>query len=556
MNEKQIQHEYNALKEYLKQNGEDDCFWLRKASLLMEIGEHGEAEKILRGLTDRAPQLADAWYLLGQIGFLKNNLERGLMAFAKAARLLDSASEEYHELVESVLQMKGMPEGGADYFNTLLFCSHHTFIFVVPVKFQRVMMQRYQNMAIALNDLGQKVIFVNSIPQGDLLAGEIDDNELLQQMLREEGQDGDIVLYNLCNHEKAADVLLRYLGANCPDAVFLVAMPGSYEIFANLCAAHCVICDIADDNSDFENAFWTSKEAYQYERLLAKMSRAVTVSSATLFCREYLLEHISDTYLAPNAVDQEEIFPSEAEPADISHIPHPRIGYVGVIYQRFDRELFYRLAKENRDWSFVLIGPVVENWVIEKYPNIYLLGGRPHWVLADYYKSFDAALIPYRDDVKMSLSCDPVKLYEHICCDLPTVTGFMPDTYLDKPLTWHGNTAESVQKNLENILSEEPGLTESERTDFLFRNSWLMRCAKLIRIVEGRQTESDRPEYTLDYLQSEFEKHRTEHLNLERLYALSHVEKQFEIFEECYTRTVVGQENSFDREMQECIQKK
>lgn len=53
---------------------------------------------------------------------------------------------------------------------------------------------------------------------------------------------------------------------------------------------------------------------------------------------------------------------------------------------------------------------------------------------------------------------------------------------------------EQIQQEF--VLSEEPGLMES-----------------------------DRPEYTLDYLQNEFEKHGTEHLNRERLYALSHADK-------------------------------
>ena len=552
MDEEWIQQEFNALKEYLEQHGEDGEFWLRKAVLLTEIGESGEAEEILQKLIKRMPESADAWYLLGQCCLQRNNLERSLLAFARAARLLDKASEDYSELVDSVLQMEGMPEGGTDFFRTLLSCECHTFIFVVPTEFQRVMMQRYQNMAIALCDLGQEVIYVTCNYQGPELPGHMSGQQLLEQMLRDKEQDGEIVQYHLCMHERAEDVLLRYLGESYPNAVFFVAVPDYCGALLDLCESHAVICDIADDNSDFESAFWTSAERYQCEQVIARMSFAVTVSSATLFCREYLLEHISGTYLIPNGVDQEEILPDrEEEPEDISNIPHPRIGYVGAVYQRFDRELLYSLAKARPDWSFVLVGPVADDWVTEKYPNIYLLGGRPHYMLSKYYKSFDAALIPYKDDVKMSLSCDPVKLYEHICCDLPTVTSYMPDTFLGKPLTWHGNTAASVQAELEHILSEKPGLTRLQQSDFLFQNSWLARCAKLIRIAEKRETETDRPEHTLSRLQQKFEEHRGEHLNMERLFALSHAGDRFAVFEQCYTQTVRGEEISFDRDMQE-----
>lgn len=548
--EAQIQQKFDELKEYLKQHGEDDVFLLHKASLLLEIGEWGEAAEILRGLVKRMPESVDAWYLLGQSYLGRNNLERAFLAFARAARILDKESPDYHELVESVLQMEGMPEGGADFFNTLLFCERHTFIIVVPVQFQRIMVQRYQSMAIALSELGQEVIFVDSRQVSPSPSDNLREGELLQQMLQGKKQDGDITVYSLQPHERALDILLNYLGESFPKAVFFAAMPDSDKIYINLCGSHSVICDIADDNSDFESAFWTSEERYWHERMLARMSLAVTVSSATLFCREYLLEHISNTYLVPNGVDQEEISSEqEEEPDDMRHIPHPRIGYVGVVYQRFDRDLFYRLAEKNTDWSFVLVGPVVEDWIRTKYPNIYLLGGRPHQMLSKYYKSFDAALIPYRDDAKMSLSCDPVKLYEQVCCNLPSVTGFMPDTYLGKPLTWHGNTVETVQAQLEDILLWRPRLTELQRSNFLFENSWLVRCAKLIRIAEGRTAETDFPERTLEYLKSEFGRYRGDHLNLERVYALSHARDHFDVFEHCYTKTVSGNEISFDRDI-------
>ena len=208
MDEEWIQQEFNALKEYLEQHGEDGEFWLRKAVLLTEIGESGEAEEILQKLIKRMPESADAWYLLGQCCLQRNNLERSLLAFARAARLLDKASEDYSELVDSVLQMEGMPEGGTDFFRTLLSCECHTFIFVVPTEFQRVMMQRYQNMAIALCDLGQEVIYVTCNYQGPELPGHMSGQQLLEQMLRDKEQDGEIVQYHLCMHERAEDVLL------------------------------------------------------------------------------------------------------------------------------------------------------------------------------------------------------------------------------------------------------------------------------------------------------------------------------------------------------------
>ena len=48
------------------------------------------------------------------------------------------------------------------------------------------------------------------------------------------------------------------------------------------------------------------------------------------------------------------------EPADQAAIPHPRIGFCGVIDERMDIELLDGIAKLRPDYQFVMIGPVVK----------------------------------------------------------------------------------------------------------------------------------------------------------------------------------------------------
>ena len=48
------------------------------------------------------------------------------------------------------------------------------------------------------------------------------------------------------------------------------------------------------------------------------------------------------------------------EPADQKQIPHPRLGFCGVIDERMDIELLGEIAEMRPDWQFVMIGPVVK----------------------------------------------------------------------------------------------------------------------------------------------------------------------------------------------------
>ena len=46
------------------------------------------------------------------------------------------------------------------------------------------------------------------------------------------------------------------------------------------------------------------------------------------------------------------------DPDDQASIPHPRLGFFGVIDERFDIELLDQVASRRPDWNFVIIGPV------------------------------------------------------------------------------------------------------------------------------------------------------------------------------------------------------
>ncbi len=85
------------------------------------------------------------------------------------------------------------------------------------------------------------------------------------------------------------------------------------------------------------------------------------------------------------------------DPADQAEIPHPRLGFFGVIDERLDLDLLAGVADARPDWQLVMIGPVVkiDPAVLPQRPNIHYLGGKAYADLPAYLAGWDVALLPF-----------------------------------------------------------------------------------------------------------------------------------------------------------------
>jgi glycosyltransferase involved in cell wall biosynthesis len=121
--------------------------------------------------------------------------------------------------------------------------------------------------------------------------------------------------------------------------------------------------------------------------------------------------------------------PDTEIPDDLSEVPHPIVGAVGVMDPaRFDEDLIVHLSGALPDWSIVLVGPArkgVDLARLEACPNVYLTGNRPIAELPNYLKALDVALIPYRVN-EATANIYPLKLPEYLAAGKPVVAPAMP----------------------------------------------------------------------------------------------------------------------------------
>ena len=130
----------------------------------------------------------------------------------------------------------------------------------------------------------------------------------------------------------------------------------------------------------------------------------------------------------PNGVDYNAFSTRYPAPVDLSRIPSPRIGYVGVLKSQLDFDLISALADARPDWSIVLVGPRIylgnqEAYLdtLAKRPNVYELGMKSPSELPSYVQHMDVAMMCYRVNDYTNYIY-PLKLHEYLASGVPIVS--------------------------------------------------------------------------------------------------------------------------------------
>jgi UDP-galactopyranose mutase len=111
------------------------------------------------------------------------------------------------------------------------------------------------------------------------------------------------------------------------------------------------------------------------------------------------------------------------DPADQEELLRPRLGFYGVIDERFDIDLLAKVAEMRPDWSFVMVGPVVKIAPedLPKRPNIHYLGGKTYDQLPAYLSGWDVALMPFAMNESTEF-ISPTKTPEYLAGGKPVVS--------------------------------------------------------------------------------------------------------------------------------------
>jgi protoporphyrinogen oxidase/glycosyltransferase involved in cell wall biosynthesis len=182
-----------------------------------------------------------------------------------------------------------------------------------------------------------------------------------------------------------------------------------------------VVYDCMDELAAFKNP---PKQLLQRESALLNLADLVFAGGPSLF--EAKRERHANVHCFPSSVDVRHF--EQALERDNSHpaqaaIGHPRLGFYGVIDERFDIELTAALADAHPDWQIVLVGPVlkIDPASLPQRPNIHYLGQQPYESLPHFLAGWDVCLLPFAlNDATRFIS--PTKVLEYMAAELPSVS--------------------------------------------------------------------------------------------------------------------------------------
>jgi UDP-galactopyranose mutase len=182
-----------------------------------------------------------------------------------------------------------------------------------------------------------------------------------------------------------------------------------------------VVYDCMDELAAFKNP---PKQLLQRESALLNLADLVFAGGPSLY--QAKRERHANAHCFPSSVDVRHF--EQALQRDNSHpaqagIKHPRLGFYGVIDERFDIDLTAALADAHPEWQIVLVGPVlkIDPASLPRRPNIHYLGQQPYQALPQLLAGWDVCLLPFALN-EATRFISPTKVLEYMAAELPSVS--------------------------------------------------------------------------------------------------------------------------------------
>ena len=256
-----------------------------------------------------------------------------------------------------------------------------------------------------------------------------------------------------------------------------------------------IVYDCMDELAAFKFAPQSLKDR---EKELFKKADLVFTGGLSLY--EAKKNWHPDVHAFPSSIDVQHFAKARMytlDPADQEMIPHPRIGYFGVIDERMDLALIEGIARRRPDWHIVMVGPVVKitHDSLPKQPNIHYLGMKGYEELPSYISGWDIAMLPFAHN-ESTRYISPTKTPEYLAAGKPVISTPIIDVirlYGRNGLVNIAGTPEEFVRvaalELENTDREE---WMEQVNELLSHNSWDKTWQRMMYLVTRKLNEKER----------------------------------------------------------------
>ncbi|WP_322400431.1 glycosyltransferase [Massilia luteola] len=248
-----------------------------------------------------------------------------------------------------------------------------------------------------------------------------------------------------------------------------------------------VIYDCMDELAAFKNA---PKQLLQRENALLNIADLCFTGGPSLYqskrdrhANAHCFSSSVDAKHFQKALDRDDSHPEQA------HLARPRLGFYGVIDERFDTELIKQVAAARPGWQIVLVGPVVkiDPANLPRADNIHYMGQRTYEQLPQFLAGWDVCLLPFALNESTKF-ISPTKVLEYMAAELPSVS--TPITDVKVPygdVVAIADTPEKFIVACDRMLAmtaeQKTALTERMRA-IVAGTSWNLTATKMHQLIQ------------------------------------------------------------------------
>jgi UDP-galactopyranose mutase len=245
--------------------------------------------------------------------------------------------------------------------------------------------------------------------------------------------------------------------------------------FSDHLKSELVVYDCMDELSSFNFA---PPELKEWEKQL--FNKADIVFTGGMHLYEAKKSHHKNVHGVPSGIDVGHFIQARQkieDPQDQASIPHPRIGFYGVVDERFNIDLLRSVAEQKPGWHFIIIGPTakIDPATLPKGANLHFIGMKDYKELPNYLAGWDVAMMPFALN-EATKYISPTKTPEFLAAGKPVVSTSIHDVihpYADKKVVSIADTPDEFLAAIEQYISTERGKSWMKDVDDLLKTmSW------------------------------------------------------------------------------------
>ncbi|MBA2676433.1 glycosyltransferase [Ramlibacter sp.] len=184
-----------------------------------------------------------------------------------------------------------------------------------------------------------------------------------------------------------------------------------------------IIYDCMDELSAFRGA---PPQLLDQETALYRSANVVFTGGRSLYNAKR--DRHRNVHCFPSSVDALHFRSGTEDHPLQAHLPHPRLGYCGVIDERIDLDIIGGIAAQRPDWQLVMVGPTakIDPASLPRLPNILWLGQQSYADLPAFINGWDVCLMPFALN-ESTRFISPTKTLEYMACGRPSVSTAIRD---------------------------------------------------------------------------------------------------------------------------------